>query len=127
MVTVRYVIALAASRHCLICQIGVHNAFLNGDLLEAIYIRFLQTGGDSEDEFLKDPNSYQRLVGRLLYFTMTRPGLTFAVQVPCQFMHSPKTSHMEAALRVVRYTKAWLGLLTPANNTNKLIAYCDTD
>lgn len=81
------------------------------------------------DEVLKDPSSYQRLVGRLLYLIMTRPDLDFAVQVLSQFMHCPKVSHVEAALRVVRYIKAEsrLGFLMPANNTNKLIAYCDSD
>ena len=55
------------------------------------------------DETLKDPTGYQRLIGRLLYLTTTRPDISFAVQCLSQFMHSPKTSHMEAAMRLVRY------------------------
>ncbi|XP_055825324.1 secreted RxLR effector protein 161-like [Solanum dulcamara] len=60
---------------------------------------------------------------------MTRPDLAFSVQVLSQFMHCPKESHMEAALRVVRYIKEapGLGLLMPAEDTNKLLAYCDSD
>ena len=44
-------------------------------------------------------------------------------------MHKPKQSHMEAALRVVRYVKAepGLGLLMPSKSIGKLVAYCDSD
>nr|XP_016463950.1 PREDICTED: uncharacterized mitochondrial protein AtMg00810-like [Nicotiana tabacum] len=61
---------------------------------------------NAEDEMLRDP-----------------------MQVLSQFMHCPKVSHMEAALRVVRYIKAepGLGLLMPDDNTNKLTTYCDSD
>lgn len=38
MVTVRSIIALVASRGWYIYQINVHNAFLNGDLLEEAYM-----------------------------------------------------------------------------------------
>ncbi|XP_060182123.1 uncharacterized mitochondrial protein AtMg00810-like [Lycium barbarum] len=41
---------------------------------------------------------------------MTRPDLAFVVQVLSQHMHAPKTSHMEAAKRVVRYIKGTAGL-----------------
>ncbi|XP_055830877.1 secreted RxLR effector protein 161-like [Solanum dulcamara] len=60
---------------------------------------------------------------------MTRPDLAFSVQVLSQFMHCPKESHIEAALRVVRYIKEapGLGLLMPAKDTNKLLAYYDSD
>lgn len=71
------------------------------------------------DRVLTDPTKYQRLVGKLLYLTMTRPDLAFSTQVLSQFMHCPKESHMEAALRVVRYIKEapGLGLLMPTGNT----------
>ncbi|XP_060182041.1 secreted RxLR effector protein 161-like [Lycium barbarum] len=60
---------------------------------------------------------------------MTRRDLAFSVQVLSQYMHCPKVSHMEAALRVVRYVKEvpGLGLLMPAENTHQLLAYCDSD
>ncbi|XP_059281117.1 secreted RxLR effector protein 161-like [Lycium ferocissimum] len=82
-----------------------------------------------EDKVLGDPRPYQRLVGRLLYLTMTRPDLAFAVQVLSQYMHTPKQSHWEAALRVVKYIKEapGLGLLMPSGTTNELVAYCDSD
>ncbi|XP_015160884.1 uncharacterized mitochondrial protein AtMg00810-like [Solanum tuberosum] len=47
------------------------------------------------DEPLKDIGKYQRLVGILLYLTMTRVDIAFAVQTLSQFMHAPKESQME--------------------------------
>lgn len=60
---------------------------------------------------------------------MTRPDLSFAVQVLTQYMHYSKDSHMEATLREVSYIKEApsLGLFMPAENTNLLLAYCDSD
>ncbi|KAL3346767.1 hypothetical protein AABB24_025289 [Solanum stoloniferum] len=93
------------------------------------YDEYIPPGEEHKDPILQDPSRYQRLVGRLLYLTMTRPDLSFSVQVLSQYMHSPKESHMEAALRVVRYIKEapGLGLLMPAGDTNQLLAYCDSD
>ncbi|KAL3349872.1 hypothetical protein AABB24_022768 [Solanum stoloniferum] len=83
----------------------------------------------TNEPMMQDPSRYQRSVGRLLYLTMTRPDLAFPVQVLSQFMHCPKESHMEAALRVVRYLKeaSGLGLLMPVEDTIELLAYCDLD
>ena len=50
----------------------------------------------STDVVLHDITSYQRLVGKLLYATITRPDISYAVQTLSQFMQSPKKSHMEA-------------------------------
>nr|XP_016482448.1 PREDICTED: uncharacterized mitochondrial protein AtMg00810-like [Nicotiana tabacum] len=100
---------------------------MNQKLTLAEYDSWMKT--NAEDEMLMDPSSFQRLVGRLLYVTMTRPDLSFAVQILSQFMYYPNVSHMEAALRMVRYIKAEprLGLLMLADNTNKLIAYYDSE
>lgn len=39
------------------------------------------------------PESYRRLIGRLIYFTITRPELCYAVHTLSQFMHQPKEVH----------------------------------
>ena len=59
----------------------------------------------TDDHVLEDKGPYQRLIGRLLYLTLTRPDIGFAVQILSQFLQCPKKSHMEAALKVVRYIK----------------------
>lgn len=39
---------------------------------------------------------FQRLVGKLIYLSHTRPNIEFAVSCISQFMHSPTEEHMEA-------------------------------
>nr|XP_016466489.1 PREDICTED: uncharacterized mitochondrial protein AtMg00810-like [Nicotiana tabacum] len=70
-----------------------------------------------------------RLLGKLLYLTITGPYISFAVQSLSQFIHSPKVSHMEAVLRVVRYIKTslGLGLFFTAHCSESLSAFCDAD
>ncbi|XP_070014235.1 uncharacterized mitochondrial protein AtMg00810-like [Nicotiana sylvestris] len=85
--------------------------------------------GHNGDEELQDVGSYQRLVGQLLYLTITRPDICFAVQVLSQFMQHPKQSHLIAALRVVRYIKGspGLGIFLKKGPITHLSAFCDSD
>lgn len=84
---------------------------------------------NAEDKELENAGPYQRLIGRLLYITMTRIDISYVVQVLSQFMHKPKQSHMDATLRVVRYIKTapGLGLLMPSEGSGRLETYCDSD
>ncbi|XP_019241201.1 PREDICTED: uncharacterized protein LOC109221191 [Nicotiana attenuata] len=81
------------------------------------------------DPTLADVRGYQRLIGKLLYLTMTRPDIVYSVQTPSQFMQAPKQSHLEAAYRVVRYVKNehGLGILMSAIGDMTLSAYRDAD
>lgn len=81
------------------------------------------------DTPFEDTSRYQRLVGKLLYLTIIRPDISFVVQMLSQFMHRPKLSHWQAALRVVRYIKLepGKGLLMSSNQELQLIGYCDSD
>ncbi|XP_022013319.1 uncharacterized mitochondrial protein AtMg00810-like [Helianthus annuus] len=69
--------------------------------------------GKEEDRF--DPSHYRRLIRRLLYLHATRPDIAHSVSILSQFVADPRTSHLEAATRVVRYLKvtAGQGILLP--------------
>jgi len=90
---------------------------------------FDQHINSQHDLVLKDPGLYQKLVGRLLYLTVTRQDISLAIQNLSQFKHSPKQSHMEAATRVVKYIKQspGMGILMSSTASSKLQAYCDVD
>ncbi|CAL1389558.1 unnamed protein product [Linum trigynum] len=76
-----------------------------------------------------DPGAYRRLVGRLLYLTVTRPDITYAVNLLSQAMQAPTKAHEDAAVRVLRYLKSTpgRGLFFPASTPLILTAYCDAD
>ena len=42
---------------------------------------------------LDDPGQYRRLIGKLVYLTVIRPDITFAVGVPSRFIHQPREVH----------------------------------
>lgn len=79
--------------------------------------------------FMFNPAPYRRLVGLLIYLTITHPDLSYDVHVLSQFLASPRQCHLDAAHRVVRYLKHTLGqgLLLSATNSIKLTAYADAD
>ena len=52
-----------------------------------------------------DREGYQRLVGKLIYLSHTRPDIAFAVSLVSQFMHNPKEDHLQAIFRILRYLK----------------------
>ncbi|XP_070022400.1 uncharacterized protein [Nicotiana sylvestris] len=61
-----------------------------------------QEGKSTNNDPPVDQVSYQRLIGKLLYLTVTRPDIAFGVQTLSQFLQQPKISHMEVALRIVK-------------------------
>ncbi|CAL1398262.1 unnamed protein product [Linum trigynum] len=81
------------------------------------------------DDVIPDISSYRRLIGRLLYLTVTRPDITYAVNVLSQHVHAPSSAHMAAAHRVLRYLKTapGQGLFFPSSGTLELTAFCDSD
>ncbi|XP_038715021.1 uncharacterized mitochondrial protein AtMg00810-like [Tripterygium wilfordii] len=78
---------------------------------------------------LEDPLQFRRLIGRLMYLTLTRPDISYAVNTLNQFIQHPTDIHMTAATRIVKYIKGNLaqGLFYPTTNPLQVKAYCDSD
>jgi hypothetical protein len=63
-----------------------------------------------EGELFEDLGKYRRLVEKLNFFTITRPDISYAVNVVSQFLEAPRVSHWEAVTRILRYLKRAPGL-----------------
>lgn len=83
--------------------------------------------GNAEEDAMVNKEMYQRLVGRLIYLSHTRPDIAYAVSVISQFMHNPKETHLRAAHRILQYLKGTpgKGILFERNNSVTLEAYTD--
>ena len=88
-------------------------------------LKLTQTDGD----LLADPTSYRRLIGNLIYLTITRLDLSYSVNRLSQFLAAPRTSHLQVALRILQYIKKTpgQGLFFPSNSTIQLNAFVDAD
>ena len=60
----------------------------------------LHLTSDSSDP-LPNPSQYYRLIGRFTYLTITRPDITYPVDVLSQFMQDSRQDHWDAAIRVL--------------------------
>ncbi|XP_022871864.1 uncharacterized protein LOC111390967 isoform X2 [Olea europaea var. sylvestris] len=78
---------------------------------------------------LSDPTLYRTIVGSLVYLTITRPDIAYAVHIVSQFVASPTTVHWAAVLRILRYLRGTIfqNLLLPSTSSLELRAYSDAD
>ncbi|XP_014522849.1 uncharacterized protein LOC106779282 [Vigna radiata var. radiata] len=81
------------------------------------------------ENYLTNPNSYRRLIGKLLYLTNTRPDLCFFVNLLSQFVHSPTDYHYRALQHMLRYIKSSpsQGLFFVADSYIQIKAFSDSD
>lgn len=68
-------------------------------------VKFSKLDGD----LLEDPFTYRRLIGRLVYLTISCLNISYFVQVLSQYMDKPRQSHLDAVHRVLRYLKGTPG------------------
>ena len=82
-----------------------------------------------DGESLSDTTLYRQLVGSLIYLTVTRPHISYAVHVVSQFMAAPRSPHYASVLRILRYLKGTIfdGLHFSSHSSLTLQAYSDAD
>ncbi|PWA97255.1 ribonuclease H-like domain-containing protein [Artemisia annua] len=95
-------------------------------LEQSVYITSEPT---DTDPLLDNITEYQKLIGKLIYLTHTRPDISYVVHCLSQFMHSPLKSHLKIALKVLRYLKSspGMGVHITKNSENSLNAFVDAD
>ncbi|XP_052478501.1 uncharacterized mitochondrial protein AtMg00810-like [Gossypium raimondii] len=82
-----------------------------------------------EGKDLEDATMYQQLVGSLIYLTLIRPDISFAVGVISRYMQHPKKPYLEVVRRILRYVKNTFGygIMYKRGRGCKLVGYCDAD
>ena len=85
--------------------------------------------GEYEATPFHDAKQYRRLVGKLIYLTITRPDICFAVNQVSQHMQVPKVHHWKMVERILKYLSGspgqgiWMG----CNGNTEVVGYCDAD
>lgn len=81
------------------------------------------------EELLPNPDQHRRLIGKLIYLTLSRPDITYVVHRLSQFLAQRRVPHMKAATRILQYIKGTpgQGVFFPVDSDLHLKAYCDTD
>nr|GFA05839.1 uncharacterized mitochondrial protein AtMg00810-like [Tanacetum cinerariifolium] len=76
-----------------------------------------------------DVHLYISMIGLLMYLTVSRPDIMYAIYVCARFQVTFKVSHLHAIKRIFRYLKGHpkLGLWYPRDSSFELVAYTDSD
>ena len=76
-----------------------------------------------------DVSMYIRLMGKLLYLTLTRLDISYTVGLLSQFISKPKEPHLQATQRILRYLKGAPGtsLFFPSNPELQFTAFTNSD
>ena len=83
---------------------------------------------DNASALLEDAGIYRRLVGKLIFLTVSCPDISYAVSILSQFMQAPRTIHLEGVYRLLAYLKRapGKGLLYRRQGHLRIEAYSDS-
>ena len=95
------------------------------DLLVKLNAHLTPTGGKP----LSNPSLYRRLVGNLVYLTVTRPNISYVVHQVSYYLSTSRSTHYAAVLRIFRYLKGTLfhGIFYSAQSLLVLCAFSNAD
>ena len=76
-----------------------------------------------------DPSLYKSMIGSLLYFTASRPDISYNVGVCARYQANPKESYMTALKRIIKYVKttAEFGVWYSKDTSDVLVGYSDAN
>jgi hypothetical protein len=82
-----------------------------------------------EGDLVEDTIMYKRIMGSLIYMTITRPDLSYAIRVVSQFMQTPRKPHLDAVRRILRYIKDTLqcGIFYETKSQLQVHGYTNAD
>ena len=88
----------------------------------------MKLSADIGDE-IEDPTMFRRIVGGLIYMTITRPNLSYVVGLISQFMQMPRKPHLDAVRHILRYVKSTLhyGLFYEAGKEIQVLGYTNAN
>nr|CAN83808.1 hypothetical protein VITISV_026963 [Vitis vinifera] len=81
------------------------------------------------DNHPTDKDRYQRLVGKLIYLTHTRPDIGFAMSMVSRYMNNPTERHMKVVYRILQYLKKspGRGLYFKKTSSREVEVFTDAD
>jgi hypothetical protein len=59
----------------------------------------------NEGDLVEDTTMYSHIIRSVIYMTITRLDLSYAVGVVSQFMQTPRKSHLDVMRHILRYIK----------------------
>lgn len=82
-----------------------------------------------DGELLDNPESYRIIIGKLIYLTITRPDICFAVYKLAQYTSSPRVDHYQTVIKLLHYIKGTVGqgLFYPSDPNMELKAFVDAN
>ncbi len=80
-------------------------------------------------EVLEDATMYRKIVGSLIYMTITRPDLNYTIGLESQFIQVPRKPHLDGVRHTLHYVSATAdyGLFYEASTELQVHGYTDAD
>ncbi|XP_020523867.1 uncharacterized protein LOC110007393 [Amborella trichopoda] len=103
----------------------LQNATKKVDTPLKVNAKFRATNGEA----LPDPTFYSQLVGKLIYLTISRSDIAYAVHMVSQFLSASCSVHLAVVLRIIHYISDThhQALFFSSSTSLELWAYTDSD
>nr|GEV39809.1 reverse transcriptase domain-containing protein [Tanacetum cinerariifolium] len=110
---IRIFLAFAAHMNMVVFQIDMNTVFLNGNLRKEVYVSQPGSGypmveksklDEDKEGKVVDPSHYRGMIGTLIYLTVSRPGLQFAICMCARYQARPTEKHLHT-MRIMLVVK----------------------